>query len=235
RTASRWTCRRSATRRRASGATTASRSATATRWARSGSRSRSSRRPSRTSSAARRGPPWLRATRRSHRRPEEAPEDEIMSNPFKPIDGFKSARFSQIATFMRLPHHRTASDLDVAILGIPYDGGTSYRAGARFGPREIRSQSAMIRPWNPVLKVSPYEALKIADYGDLDISPVSIERTNQIVEEEIAAILAAGCMPVSVGGDHSIALPILRALARRHGPVALVHFDSHPDTWDTYF
>ena len=76
-----------------------------------------------------------------------------MSHPFKPIDGFKSPRFSQIATFMRLPHHRTTADLDVALLGIPYDGGTSYRAGARFGPREIRSQSAMIRPWNPVLKV----------------------------------------------------------------------------------
>ena len=158
-----------------------------------------------------------------------------MSHPFRPIDGFKSPRFSQIATFMRLPHHRTAADLDVAILGIPYDGGTSYRAGARFGPREIRSQSAMIRPWNPVLKVSPYEALRIADYGDLDIAPVSIERTNEIVEQEIGAILAAGCLPVSVGGDHSIALPILRALARRHGPVALVHFDSHPDTWDQYF
>ena len=158
-----------------------------------------------------------------------------MSHPFKPIDAFKSPRFSQIATFMRLPHHRTAADLDVALLGIPYDGGTSYRAGARFGPREIRSQSAMIRPWNPVLKVSPYEALRIADYGDIDISPVSIERTNEIVEQEIGAILAAGCLPVSVGGDHSIALPILRALARRHGPVALVHFDSHPDTWDQYF
>ena len=93
-----------------------------------------------------------------------------MSHPFKPIDAFKSPRFSQIATFMRLPHHRGAAELDVALLGIPYDGGTSYRAGARFGPREIRSQSAMIRPWNPVLRVSPFEALRIADYGDIDIS-----------------------------------------------------------------
>ena len=158
-----------------------------------------------------------------------------MTHPFRPIDSFKSPRFAQIPTFMRLPHHRVAGDLDVALLGIPYDGGTSYRAGARFGPREIRVQSAMIRPWNPVLRVSPFEALRIADYGDIDISPVSIERTNEIVEQEITAILAAGCIPVSVGGDHSIALPILRALARRHGPVALVHYDSHPDTWDQYF
>jgi agmatinase len=158
-----------------------------------------------------------------------------MSHPFQPIDSFKSPRFAQIPTFMRLPHHRAAGDLDVALVGIPYDGGTSYRAGARFGPREIRVQSAMIRPWNPVLRVSPFEGLRIADYGDIDISPVSIERTNEIVEREIGAILAAGCVPVSVGGDHSIALPVLRALARRHGPVALVHFDSHPDTWDQYF
>jgi agmatinase len=158
-----------------------------------------------------------------------------MTNPFRPLDGFKSPRFAQIPTFMRLPHHRNPADLDVALVGIPYDGGTSYRSGARVGAREIRSQSAMIRPWNPVLKVSPFEALRIADYGDIDISPVSIERTNEIVEQEIHAILAAGCLPVSVGGDHSIALPILRALAKRHGPVALVHFDSHPDTWDQYF
>ena len=158
-----------------------------------------------------------------------------MTNPFQPIDAFKSPRFAQIPTFMRLPHHRNPADLDVALIGIPFDGGTSYRAGARFGPREIRSQSSMIRPWNPVLKVSPFEALRVADYGDIDISPVSIERTNEIVEQEVSAVLAAGCIPVSIGGDHSIALPILRALAKRHGPVALVHFDSHPDTWDQYF
>jgi agmatinase len=158
-----------------------------------------------------------------------------MSHRFRPIDSLQSARFSQIATFMRLPHHRVAGDLDVAVVGIPYDGGTSYRPGARFGPREIRAQSAMIRPWNPVLGVSPFEALRVADYGDLDISPVSIERTSEIVTREVGAILAGGCVPVSVGGDHSIALPILRAIARRHGPVALVHFDSHPDTWDQYF
>jgi agmatinase len=93
----------------------------------------------------------------------------------------------------------------------------------------------MIRPWNPVLRVSPFEGLRIADFGDIDISPVSIERTNEIVEQEVSAILATGCVPVSVGGDHSIALPILRAIAKRHGPVGLVHFDSHPDTWDQYF
>ena len=136
---------------------------------------------------------------------------------------------------MRLPHHRVPADLDAALVGIPFDGGTSYRPGARFGPREVRSQSALIRPWHPVLKVAPFDVLRVADYGDIDVSPVSIERTNELVEREIGAILAGGCVPVSVGGDHSIALPILRALAKQHGPVGLVHFDSHPDTWDQYF
>lgn len=154
---------------------------------------------------------------------------------FRPIDAFRSPRFAQVPTFMRLPHHRDPRDLDVALVGIPYDGGTSYRSGARFGPREIRVQSAMIRPWHPVLQVAPFERLRVADYGDIDISPVSIERTYEIIEKEIAEVLAAGAIPVAVGGDHSISLPLLRVVARRHGPVGLVHFDSHPDTWDEYF
>lgn len=154
---------------------------------------------------------------------------------FRPIDAFRSPRFAQVPTFMRLPFHRDPRDLDVALVGIPYDGGTSYRSGARFGPREIRVQSAMIRPWHPVLQVAPFERLRVADYGDVDISPVSIERTYEIIEKELAEILAAGAIPVAVGGDHSISLPLLRAVARRHGPVGLVHFDSHPDTWDEYF
>src|SRR6267378_4474738 len=153
----------------------------------------------------------------------------------QPRASFQSPRFAQPATFMRLPYVDDPRGLDVAIVGIPYDGGTSYRPGARFGPREIRSQSSLIRPWNPVLRVSPFEALRIADYGDIDISPISIEATNAIVEREVTTILEAGCMPVSVGGDHSVVLPILRALAKRHGPVSVVHFDSHPDTWDQYF
>lgn len=154
---------------------------------------------------------------------------------FRPIDAFRSPRFAQVPTFMRLPYHRDPRDLDVALVGIPYDGGTSYRSGARFGPREIRVQSAIIRPWHPVLQVAPFERLRVADYGDIDISPVSIERTYEIIEKEVAEILAAGAVPVAVGGDHSVSLPLLRAVARRHGPVGLVHFDSHPDTWDEYF
>lgn len=136
---------------------------------------------------------------------------------------------------MLLPHRRDLAGLDVALLGIPYDGGTSYRSGARHGPRHVRDQSSLIRPWNPVLQVSPFEKLAVADYGDVDVVPISIEDTFAAIEREIDAVTEAGVIPLSVGGDHSITLPILRSLARRHGRLGLVHFDAHPDTWDEYF
>jgi agmatinase len=153
----------------------------------------------------------------------------------EPRDAFRSPRFGQPATFMRLPYLREPAALDVALLGIPYDGGTSYRTGARYGPRHIRDQSSLIRPWNPALKVAPFERLRVADYGDVDVAPVSIEATFAAVERDVGVLVQAGVTPLSVGGDHSVTLPILRALARRHGPLALVHFDAHPDTWDEYF
>jgi agmatinase len=118
---------------------------------------------------------------------------------------------------------------------VPYDGGVSYRTGARFGPRAVREQSSLIRPWNPVLKVHPFERLRVADCGDVDVVPISIERTHEAIERRIDGVLTAGARPLCVGGDHSITLPILRALARRHGPLGVVHFDAHPDTWDEYF
>jgi arginase family enzyme len=155
--------------------------------------------------------------------------------PQTPRNPFVSPRFGQIATFMLLPAVETPAGLDVALLGIPYDGGTSYRSGARFGPRAVREQSSLIRPWNPVLKVHPFERLKVADCGDVDVVPISIERTHAQIEAKIDQVVAAGARPLSVGGDHSITLPILRALAKRHGPLAVVHFDAHPDTWDEYF
>ncbi|MEK7385616.1 MAG: agmatinase, partial [candidate division NC10 bacterium] len=152
-----------------------------------------------------------------------------------PRDAFVSPRFGQVATFMLLPMAASAEGLDVALLGIPYDGGSSYRTGARFGPRAVREQSSLIRPWHPVLKVHPFERLRVADCGDVDVAPISIERTYAAIERRVAAIVEQGAVPVSVGGDHSVTLPILRVLARRHGPVGLVHFDAHPDTWDEYF
>ncbi len=136
---------------------------------------------------------------------------------------------------MLLPHRRDPEGLDVALLGIPYDGGTSYRPGARYGPRHVREQSSLIRPWNPVLQVSPFEKLRVVDYGDVDVVPISIEGTFAAIEREMDALVQAGVVPLSVGGDHSVTLPILRSLVRRHGRLGLVHFDAHPDTWDEYF
>ncbi len=136
---------------------------------------------------------------------------------------------------MRLPHTRDLTGVDVAIAGCPYDGGTSYRPGARMGPREIRSQSALIRTWSYFLKVHPFERLRVVDYGDFDVPPIGIERAFEVIEQGAAAIHAAGATPLIVGGDHSISMPLLRAAAKAHGPLALVQFDSHIDTWDEYF
>jgi agmatinase len=136
---------------------------------------------------------------------------------------------------MRLPHVEDPQGLDVAIVGVPYDGGTSYRPGARLGPREIRAQSSLIRPYNYFQKVAPFDLLNVADVGDVDAPPVSIERCYEAVESRIESLVDAGARPIVIGGDHSISLPILRALAKRHGPLALVQFDAHIDTWDEYF
>jgi len=136
---------------------------------------------------------------------------------------------------MRLPHMADARGLDVAIVGVPFDGGTSYRPGARLGPREIRTQSSLIRSYSYFQKVAPFDRLNVADVGDIDAPPVSIEKCYEVVEAGIAAIAGAGARPLVIGGDHSITLPVLRALAKRHGALGLVQFDSHIDTWDEYF
>ena len=138
----------------------------------------------------------------------------------RPRDPFTSPRFGQIATFMLLPAAESLEGLDVALLGIPYDGGVSYRPGARFGPRAVREQSSLIRPWHPVLKVHPFDRLRVADCGDVDVVPSSIELTYAAITKRIDAVTAAGVVPVCVGGDHSITLAILRSLAKRHGLMA---------------
>lgn len=152
-----------------------------------------------------------------------------------PVDALVYPRFSGLPTFMRLPHIPRAEDVDIALVGIPFDTGTTYRPGARFGPRNIRVQSAMIRPWNPVLKVDPFARWRIADFGDLSINPLSIEDTYRRIVEQLGKVLEAGARTVCVGGDHSILLPILRAVHKQFGPVAFVQFDAHGDTWGGYF
>jgi agmatinase len=155
--------------------------------------------------------------------------------PNQPRASFKSPRFAQPATFMRLPHVEDPHGLDVAIVGVPYDGGTSYRTGSRYGPREVRNQSSLIRSYSYFQKVAPFDLLNVADVGDVDPPPVSIEKAYEAIESRIGAIADAGAQPISIGGDHSISLPCLRALAKRHGPLGLVQFDAHIDTWDEYF
>jgi agmatinase len=152
-----------------------------------------------------------------------------------PVNSLESPRFAGLSTFMRLPHIADAKRLDVALIGVPFDGGTSYRTGTRFGPRHIREQSAIIRPYNPVLKISPFELLRVADYGDLPVNPLSINDSFKRITRGLGPVLEANTIPICVGGDHSIILPILRAMHAKHGPVALVQFDAHSDTWDQYW
>jgi len=133
---------------------------------------------------------------------------------------------------MRLPHVEDPRGLDVAIVGVPFDGGTSYRPGARLGPREIRTQSSLIRQYNYFQGVAPFDRLNVADVGDIDAPPINIEKCFDVVKSQVGAIAEAGARPIVIGGDHSVSLPILRALAGRHGPLALVQFDAHIDTWD---
>jgi agmatinase len=137
---------------------------------------------------------------------------------------------------MRLPHQPDAGGVDVAIVGVPFDSGTSYRSGARLGPREIRAQSSLIRPYSYFQKVSPFDELLVVDAGDIDVPPAgSIEQAYAAIEAGIHRIVESGAVPMAAGGDHSISLPILRAVAARHGPVGLVQFDAHIDTWGDYF
>lgn len=159
-----------------------------------------------------------------------------MSGPhYRPLDAQVIPRFAGIRTFMRAPHVVDLAGVDVAVYGIPFDTATSYRSGPRFGPEAIRSASGLIRPYNPALDVNVVEALSIVDVGDVPVSPGDTERTYAQIEEALAPIVDAGVFPAAMGGDHSITLAELRALARRYGPLALVQLDSHGDTWEAYF
>jgi agmatinase len=153
----------------------------------------------------------------------------------RPLDARLIPRFAGVRTFMRAPHTTDLASVDAAVYGIPFDTATSFRTGTRFGPEGIRSASALLRPYNPALDVNVVETLSIVDYGDVPVSPGDTERTYGQIEEALAPLLDAGVFPLALGGDHSITLAELRALAGRHGPLALVQLDAHGDTWDEYF
>lgn len=154
---------------------------------------------------------------------------------YEPADSFETPRFSDVRTFMRLPNVRDLDNADVAIVGAPFDTGATFRAGARFGPEGIRAISHLLRRHNPSLGVTIFDYLSVIDYGDVPVVPGYIEESYRRIEEGLRPIHEAGVVPIVLGGDHSIALPELRAAASVHGPLALVQFDSHPDTWDSYF
>ncbi len=121
------------------------------------------------------------------------------------------------------------------LVGVPFDGGATFRPGARFGPQKIREMSVLLRPFNPALGVEPFAEFRVVDWGDAVCSPISMEDSFRAIERAIEAVVSADAFPLVLGGDHSISLPVLRALAKRHGPLGLVHFDAHPDTWDVHF
>ncbi|MEN9484333.1 agmatinase [Sphaerotilus montanus] len=153
----------------------------------------------------------------------------------QPLGGNTMPRFGGIATMMRLPVASSAAGLDAAFIGIPLDIGTSHRPGTRFGPRQIRAESALIRPYNMATGAAPFDALQVADLGDVPINTYSLEKSLPIITDFYREVLSHGCRPLTLGGDHTIALPILRALAERHGPVAMVHVDAHADVNDDMF
>jgi agmatinase len=153
-----------------------------------------------------------------------------------PADGTKIPRYAGAATFARLPRIDEVASYDVAVLGAPFDGGVSYRPGARFGPSAIRQASRNLRPaFNPELNIAPFTVLQAVDAGDVPCNPFDIDEALRQIDEEASALIADGQRLITLGGDHTIALGTLRAVARKHGPVALIHFDAHLDTWNSYF
>src|ERR1700739_857547 len=144
-------------------------------------------------------------------------------------------RFAGPATFARLPRLDEISSADIVIAGVPFDSGVSYRPGARFGPAHVRASSKLLRPYNPAAGIAPFAQLQVADAGDIAANPFDIAEAIGEVEAGAQALTADGARLLTIGGDHTIALPLLRVASRRHGPVAVLHFDAHLDTWDTYF
>ena len=153
----------------------------------------------------------------------------------QPLGGNEMPRFSGPGTMFRLPVQTSAQDLDIAIVGVPLDIGTSNRPGTRFGPRQIRSESVMVRPYGMATRAAPFDSFQIADIGDVALNTFNLKKSIVIIEAFYDEIINAGAKPVSLGGDHTIALPILRALQKVHGKMALIHVDAHADINDVMF
>ena len=155
--------------------------------------------------------------------------------PIGQTDALKVPRFAGPSTFARLPRRDEVARTDIAVVGVPFDSGTSYRPGARFGPLGVRTASRLIRAYHPGLDVQPFRVAQVVDAGDITSNPFDIAQAIGQIESGARELLADGSHVVAIGGDHTIALPLLRATHAKWGPIALVHFDAHLDTWDTYF
>jgi agmatinase len=151
------------------------------------------------------------------------------------VDATLVPRFAGPATFARLPRLDEVSAADIVIAGVPFDSGVTYRPGARFGPAHVRTSSKLLRPYNPAAGIAPFARLQVADAGDIAVNPFDITNAIDQVEAAAGRLTAGGARLLTIGGDHTIALPLLRVARRQHGPVAVLHFDAHLDTWDTYF
>jgi guanidinobutyrase len=147
----------------------------------------------------------------------------------QPLGGNTMPRFGGLASMMRLPVATSAAGLNAGFIGVPLDTGTSHRPGARFGPRHIRDESCLIRPSNMATGAAPFDALQVADLGDVAINTFNLLKSVDLIEQHYRPIIEAGCIPLTLGGDHTIALPILRAMKAKHGPVAMIHVDAHAD------
>jgi guanidinobutyrase len=162
--------------------------------------------------------------------------DNQSDNAFnQPLGGNQMPRFAGPATMMRLPSATSAEGLDACFVGVPLDTGTSNRAGARFGPRAIRAESCLLRPYNMATRAAPYDSIQVADIGDVAINTFNLQKSMDIVTEAYDEILEHGCVPLTMGGDHTIVLPILRAMKKKYGAVGVVHVDAHADVNDTMF
>lgn len=159
----------------------------------------------------------------------------VVEHPKGPVDASKTPRYAGLATYAKLPMLHDVEAADIAIMGVPFDTGVSFRPGARFGPSHVREASRLIRPFNPAQHASPFELVQVVDAGDITANPFNISEAVEQVEAAAKSLGKQVARIVTIGGDHTIALPLLRAAHEKHGPVAVLHFDAHLDTWDTYF
>ena len=158
-----------------------------------------------------------------------------MSKKHTPIDAMKYPRFEGIRTFMRLPHTTNLDNVDFLIAGVPFDTGATFRVGARFGPSGIRENSLLLRPYNPAQNIEIFKYCSGIDYGDIPIVPGYLPESHKLIEQKTTSLFQTNIVPIFMGGDHSISLPILRSIKKEHGPVGLIHFDAHSDLWHGYY